>query len=71
MLKLIVVGAGILLTVVVVTVVIGYSLPKDHTAARAVSLKQKPSDVFALISDFKGAPSWRPEVQQVYLGETA
>jgi hypothetical protein len=67
MLKWIVIGAGILLALVVATVVMGYMLPQQHTASRAVSLRQKPSDVFALISDFKAGPSWRPEVQRVEL----
>jgi polyketide cyclase/dehydrase/lipid transport protein len=67
MLKWIVIGAGILLALIVATVAIGYMLPQQHTASRAISLRQKPSDVFALISDFKAAPSWRPEVQRVEL----
>jgi hypothetical protein len=46
-------------------VAIGYLLPKDHVAARAISIRQQPADVFALISDFKDEPSWRADVQQV------
>jgi hypothetical protein len=65
MLKSILLAAGTLLALVVVTVVIGYLLPKQHSASRAISLKQKPGDVFALISDFKAVPSWRPDVKQI------
>lgn len=67
MLKWSVIGVGILLILVIATVVIGYTLPQGHVAARAISLRQPPNAVFALISDFKAAPSWRPEVQRVEL----
>ena len=60
---------GLLVTLLLVTIfliiIIGYSLPKDHVAARAVSLRQPSADVFALISNFKDEPSWRADVQQV------
>jgi polyketide cyclase/dehydrase/lipid transport protein len=63
--------SGIVLTVllgsVVLVVVIGYALPKKHVAARAISLRQGPAEVFALISNFKEAPAWRPDVRAVEL----
>jgi uncharacterized protein YndB with AHSA1/START domain len=48
-------------------VVIGYTLPRHHVAARAISLSQKPADVFTLISNFKDGPAWRESLQQVDL----
>jgi hypothetical protein len=40
---------------------------KSHVAARAIPLRQKPEDVFALISNFKDGPAWRAGLQQVEL----
>jgi hypothetical protein len=53
--------------IVVLVIAVGYSLPKSHIAARAVSLGQKPADVFALISDFKNGAAWRSDLQAVEL----
>jgi hypothetical protein len=53
MLKITAMSLALLLGLIVLVVVIGYVLPKQHVAARAISLRQKPADVFALISNFK------------------
>jgi hypothetical protein len=50
---------------VVLVVVIGYALPKKHVAARAITLRQAQSEVFALVSNFKDAPAWRSDVRDV------
>ena len=65
MLKILGLLVVLLLVTILLIVVIGYSLPKDHVAARAISLRRQPADVFALISNFKDEPSWRADVQQV------
>ena len=65
MLKILGLLVALLLITILLIVIIGYSLPKDHVAARAVSLRRPPEDVFALISNFKDEPSWRSDVQQV------
>jgi hypothetical protein len=65
MLKILAVAFAVLLGMVVLVVVLGYCLPKPHVAARAISLRQKPKDVFALISNFQDAASWRSDVQAV------
>jgi len=65
MLKILAVVAAVLVGSVVLVVMIGYALPQQHVAARAVSLGQKPEDVFALISNFKDGPAWRAGLQQV------
>jgi uncharacterized protein YndB with AHSA1/START domain len=46
-------------------IAIGYSLPVRHVAARAITLRQRPADVYALIADFKNEPAWRSDLQQV------
>jgi hypothetical protein len=67
MLKIAAIAGVFLLALIVLIVIIGYALPKQHVAARAIALRQKPADVFALISSFKDGASWRTDVQQVEL----
>jgi hypothetical protein len=64
-LKLLLFIVGILVLSILVIVAVGYSLPVSHVAARAIVLKEKPEEVFALISDFKDEPAWRGDVRQV------
>jgi hypothetical protein len=64
-LKLLLVIVGILVLSILVIVAVGYTLPVQHVATRAVMLQQKPEQVFALISDFKNEPAWRSDVQHV------
>jgi hypothetical protein len=67
MLKITAIVVALLLGLIVLVVVIGYALPKQHVAARAITLRQRPADAFALISNFKDGPSWRAGLQQVEL----
>ncbi len=67
MLKIAAVAVALLFGLIVLVVVVGYALPKQHVAARALPLRQTPANVFALISNFKDEPSWRADVQQVEL----
>jgi hypothetical protein len=64
-LKLLLFVVGLLVLSLLLVVVVGYTLPVQHVAARSIGLRQKPEDVFALISDFKDEPVWRSDVQQV------
>jgi hypothetical protein len=54
---LIVIGAVILITVLVVG--IGYLLPKHHVATRAATYSATPEQLFAYIA---GPQNWRPDV---------
>lgn len=65
MLKILITLVVLLLASILVVVLVGYALPVNHVAARAIVLHQKPAEVFALISNFKDEPSWRSDVQQV------
>jgi hypothetical protein len=65
MLKVVLVLLGLLVLSILVVVAAGYVLPVEHEAARSITLRQKPEDVFALISDFKNEPSWRPDVESI------
>lgn len=65
MLRIAVVTIAILLGMIALMLAVGYSLPKAHVAARAISLRQNPTVVFALISNFQDGASWRNDVQKV------
>jgi len=69
MLKIVLLIGAVALGVVVLVVVVGCLLPKQHFAARALALHRKPEEVFQLISDFKAAPTWRSDVQQIEMLE--
>ena len=56
---------GGLLALVLVVVVIGYMLPKEHTASRDVTVAASPERVFALISTPAEYPKWRSDVDSV------
>ena len=44
-------------------IIIGYSLPKGHTATRAADVALPPEAVYALLIDVDKYPSWRPGVK--------
>ena len=49
----------------VLIVVIGYSLPKGHTATRTAHVSAPPEAVYALLSDVDNYASWRPGVKSL------
>jgi len=67
MLKIVLLIGAIIVSAGLIVVLIGFLLPKQHVASRAITLHRKPEDLFQLISDFKAAPSWRPDVREVEL----
>lgn len=67
MLKIAAIAVALLVGAILLVVAVGYALPQQHVAARAIALRQKPADVFALISNFKDGPSWREGLRQVEL----
>lgn len=69
---LVIVGSVVVLIVLLVGVIalIGSQLPKSHTASRSIVLRQPRQTVYAVIRDFKSAPSWRSDVKSVEVIET-
>jgi hypothetical protein len=65
LLRLLLFVVGILVLSILAIIAIGYSLPVSHVATRAIVLREKPEQVFALISDFKDEPAWRSDVRRV------
>ena len=65
MLRLLVVGVGLLVLVALVVVAVGYLLPVAHVASRETTLERDPGDVFAAIADVTHYPEWRADVRSV------
>jgi hypothetical protein len=60
---------GILVVTCVGVFLIAARLPEQHKASRSIRLKQKPQDVYAVVSDFASASSWRPDLERVEMLE--
>lgn len=67
MLKIALLAGVVVVGAALLVIIVGLLLPKSHVAARSIALHRPPEEVFRLISDVKGAPAWRPEVQSVEL----
>jgi uncharacterized protein YndB with AHSA1/START domain len=49
----------------VLVVIIGYALPKGHTATRSSRVSAPPDAVYSLLSDVDRYPTWRPGVKSL------
>ena len=54
-----------LVVLVAMVVIVGYSLPQNHTASRTTHFSQPPERVWSVVTDFAAYPSWRKDVQSV------
>src|SRR5678816_3688868 len=54
-----------LVVLVAILLIVGYSLPQNHTASRTAHFSQPPERVWAAMTDFAAFPSWRKDVQTV------
>src|SRR5687767_6639596 len=69
----IIIAASIIAVIVLVFAVmalIGSQLPSAHTASRSIMLRQPRPNVYAVIRDFKSAPTWRSQVKSTEVIET-
>lgn len=58
---------GVALLLVAIVAGIGATLPKAHVTRRSAVYRQSPEVLFATITDFAAAPSWRSDLQRVEL----
>jgi uncharacterized protein YndB with AHSA1/START domain len=58
---------GVIVALVLIVVVVGWTLPVRHRASVARTYNASPSTVFSLITDVQSFPSWRKEVTRVEL----
>lgn len=60
--KLILGVVGTVVGLVLLLVIAGLMLPRDHVATSAVSLRQPPESVWLAVRDLGGVPAWWSEV---------
>jgi uncharacterized membrane protein len=68
--KIVLILLAILVALVAVVLVIGAALPRNHVVSRHVILRRPPSEVYAIVRDFSGAPNWRSDLEQVEMVPT-
>jgi hypothetical protein len=65
MLKVLLIGAGVLAGLILVVWVVGTLLPRDHLSQVAIELQADRERVWGVISDVGATGRWRPEVRKV------
>jgi uncharacterized protein YndB with AHSA1/START domain len=65
--KYVLIIAGALVLIVLVVVLVGWMLPVGHRATKEATFLATPDEVFALITDVKSFPRWRPSVKEVQM----
>jgi uncharacterized protein YndB with AHSA1/START domain len=56
---------GLLAVAAAIIFLMASRLPEQHSVSRSIKLKQKPADVYATVSDFGSAASWRQDITKV------
>src|SRR5687768_13890590 len=56
---------GAFAALVIIVVAIGLAQPVKHHAVSEARFRKSPAEIFAVITDAKNFPSWRPSVQSV------
>lgn len=59
----------LILALIAIVVVIGYTLPAHHTLTRTINLKQTPEAVFAVLADVQKMPEWNHGMERVEMLE--
>ena len=62
---------AVVATLLLVVLVIGAALPKNHVVSRHVILHRSPREVYETVRNFGAAPSWRPDLQRVEMIATS
>jgi uncharacterized protein YndB with AHSA1/START domain len=63
--KVLLVILGLLAAVLVLIVVVGALLPKEHVVSRSARYQQPPEVIWQTINDYRAFPSWRTDVSRV------
>jgi len=58
---------GAVLGLILLLVLVGMFLPREHTARASIELAASPERVWAVVSDCAGAAVWRPDFESVRL----
>jgi hypothetical protein len=63
--KWLLIAGSILVVIILVTLVIGWSLPVKHSASRRARFAAPPEAVWKVITDIEAFPQWRGDVKKV------
>lgn len=63
--KIVLILLAVVVGLVLLVLIIGAALPKNHVVSRQVILHRPPGEVYATVRDFTAAPSWRPDLKGV------
>ncbi|MEP6730159.1 MAG: SRPBCC family protein [bacterium] len=63
--KIALIVLGVLVAVVLLGVVVGWSLPVHHRASREVTYAASPERIYDVITNVEDFPAWRPKVKSV------
>src|SRR5256885_16332388 len=63
--KWVLIAVGVVVALILLVTVIGAFLPREHTASRAIVLRQPPETVWATIRNLEGIAAWFPEGARV------
>ena len=56
---------AVTVALVLVVLVIGAALPRNHVVSRHVILHRSPDEVYETVRNFAAAPSWRSDLERV------
>jgi uncharacterized membrane protein len=62
---------AVVIALVLVILVIGAALPKNHVVSRHVILHRSPAEVYETVRNFEAAPTWRPDLERVEMIATS
>jgi hypothetical protein len=68
--KWVLVGVGFVFVSAALVLLVGAILPRRHLASRAATYRERPDALWATMTDFASAPTWRAGVKQVILADT-
>ena len=61
------IAIGVIVALVLIVVVVGWTLPERHRASMERTYNASPAALFSLITDVQSFPTWRKEVTRVEL----
>jgi uncharacterized protein YndB with AHSA1/START domain len=63
--RYVMIAVAVVIAIALIVLLIGWTLPTNHTATKEATYRTTPTELFMLISDLKDLPEWRPSVKTV------
>jgi len=63
--KWVYIALGSIAAVIAIVALVGSLLPRAHTVSRTVTLRQRPDEVWRILTDYENSPSWRTDISKV------